>query len=71
MDNDPRIMVPVVIAVPSAVVIVPPFMVLIPAVLSFSAKSVPSGVGLRAVGAMALNFVVKSGPRVFNAMLAP
>lgn len=71
MDNDPRIMVPVAIAVPTAVVIVPPFMVLIPAALSFSTKSVPSGVSLRTVGAMALNFVVKSGPRVFNAMLAP
>lgn len=70
MDDDAWIMVPIVIAVPSVVMIVPPLMVLVPATLSFSAKSVPSIVGLRAVLAVTLNFVVESRPGVFDTMLA-
>lgn len=65
-----RIVVPVVVVMPSVVPIVPPLMVFMPAMLAFGAKLVPSSVGLRTVLAVALNSAVELGPRVFNAVLA-
>lgn len=71
MYNDARIVVPVVVTVPSVVLCIPPLMILIPAALSFGAKSVPCLVGLGTVLAVALNFMVEFGLRVFNVGLAP
>lgn len=64
-----RIMVPVIVVMPSVVAAVPPLMVLIPAALSFGAKLVPSSICLGTVLSMALNCAIELGPRVFDAAL--